>query len=380
MRKKVLIITQIYEPGFKGGGPIQSIKNLVENLSDELDIYILTSDRDLGDTTPYPGIKRNEWVEYQGAKVYYSVDSWKWIYKLRDIIQEGNFDYIYLNSFFSLKYSIYPVMLKKIGLLPNNKFIIAPRGEFSPGALKLKRNKKRIFIIFSNLARLHHNMSWHATSEIEKAHIYNNIAPLSIKIISNLTKNYTHVFPNKRIKKQGELNIIFLSRIHPKKNLKYAIKILKKIKKGQITFNVYGPIEDQEYWSTCLDEVRLLPSNITFVYHGEVENKEVSKLFTNHHLFLFPTFGENFGHVIAESLLNGCLTLTSDETPWNNMADFGAGADFPLKNESEFVDYINTMVDMDESLFEEKSKNAMNYARKILNTESVKKDYINLFS
>jgi glycosyltransferase involved in cell wall biosynthesis len=123
-----------------------------------------------------------------------------------------------------------------------------------------------------------------------------------------------------------------------------------------------------------------LTSNIQFVYHGEIENKEVSRLFSKHHLFLFPTFGENFGHVIAESLLNGCLTLTSNETPWSNMSEFGAGADYPLEDELRFIEYIKTVMDMDESLFETNSKNAITYARSKINNESIVKKYLDLFS
>ena len=35
-----------------------------------------------------------------------------------------------------------------------------------------------------------------------------------------------------------------------------------------------------------------------------------------HDLFVFPTLGENFGHVIYESLMCGTPVLVSDNTPW----------------------------------------------------------------
>jgi hypothetical protein len=36
-------------------------------------------------------------------------------------------------------------------------------------------------------------------------------------------------------------------------------------------------------------------------------------------LFLFPTLGENYGHVISEALASGCPVVISDQTPWRNL-------------------------------------------------------------
>ena len=69
MKQKVMIFTGYYLPGVKGGGPIQSIKNLVNNLSDIFDFYIVTSDRDLGDTEPYSNIKVDEWNQISNTMV-----------------------------------------------------------------------------------------------------------------------------------------------------------------------------------------------------------------------------------------------------------------------------------------------------------------------
>ena len=43
-----------YLPGFKSGGPVRTISNMVEWLGDEFDFKIITSNCDLGDTKPYP--------------------------------------------------------------------------------------------------------------------------------------------------------------------------------------------------------------------------------------------------------------------------------------------------------------------------------------
>jgi len=45
--------------------------------------------------------------------------------------------------------------------------------------------------------------------------------------------------------------------------------------------------------------------------------------------FIFPTLGENFGHVIIESLSAGCPVLCSDQTPWNDVFRAGGGSVIP---------------------------------------------------
>jgi glycosyltransferase involved in cell wall biosynthesis len=47
----------------------------------------------------------------------------------------------------------------------------------------------------------------------------------------------------------------------------------------------------------------------------------VGGIFAQHDLFVLPTRGENFGHVIIESLNVGTPVLLSDRTPWQNDTD-----------------------------------------------------------
>ncbi len=75
-KKKILLFTDWYEPGFKAGGPIQSCKNIVNTLADEFDFYIFTSDRDLGDKNPYQDIQTDTWLKLpNGAKLFYASPS-----------------------------------------------------------------------------------------------------------------------------------------------------------------------------------------------------------------------------------------------------------------------------------------------------------------
>ena len=96
--------------------------------------------------------------------------------------------------------------------------------------------------------------------------------------------------------------MVFLSRIVPMKNLLYAIEILNDSYIGSVEFNIYGLIEDREYWDKCEKAIAKLPSNIRCEYCGSVKPDESTSVFAENDVFLFPSRGENFGHVIFESL------------------------------------------------------------------------------
>ena len=58
---RIIAFTGYYVPGYKGGGAIRTIANLVHQLGDEFCFRVVTMDRDLEDVEPYFGIVANSW-------------------------------------------------------------------------------------------------------------------------------------------------------------------------------------------------------------------------------------------------------------------------------------------------------------------------------
>jgi glycosyltransferase involved in cell wall biosynthesis len=98
-------------------------------------------------------------------------------------------------------------------------------------------------------------------------------------------------------------------------------------------------------------------------YLGEVEHNSVPVIFADYDLFLFPTLGENFGHVICEALSAGCPVLISDRTPWRGLSASGAGWDIPLDDMQEFHRVLQSCVDADHESYEELRASARRYTR-----------------
>jgi glycosyltransferase involved in cell wall biosynthesis len=183
-----------------------------------------------------------------------------------------------------------------------------------------------------------------------------------------LTDNYKDLKYDKKLsKKEGELKVVFISRIHPKKNLKKAIEFLKYVE-GKIEFNIYGPLEDKKYWMECLEVIKSLPSNIEVEYKGIVSHDKVNEILKEYHIFLFPTLGENFGHVISEALIGGCPVIISDQTPWKNLEKREVGWDISLSDENRFIDAIQCCVNLNNEQYNILSKNAFEYGKKLSNS------------
>jgi glycosyltransferase involved in cell wall biosynthesis len=381
MKKKVLIMAGYYLPSVKGGGPIQSIKNLVENLGDSYEFFIIASDRDLGDSKPFSQIHLNEWINVDNAMVYYTNMNFLNWRKLKSIFITLKCDVLYLNSFFSFKDSILPVMLMYLRKISFSKIIIAPRGQFSKGAIGLNRWKKKLYIRIAKIINLYKNIHWHATANSEKEDIQGIFGKkVNVTTINNFTANYqTLEFEKKIMKTSGELKIVFISRIHVKKNLLKALEFLKSIR-GSVEFNIFGPIEDEVYWLSCMNVINNLPKNIKVSYKGTLKHNYIMDIFKSHHILLLPTLGENFGHVISEALIGGCPVIISDQTPWRNLDKFNVGWDINLHDENKFVEVIQKCVDLNESDYIKMSISAFNYAKKSSNKSTERLEYKKLFN
>lgn len=151
---------------------------------------------------------------------------------------------------------------------------------------------------------------------------------------------------SKRKSIETPLNITFLSRICPQKNLLGAIKSLCRLE-FEVEFTIYGPEEDKGYWLKCKNELENLPANIHWFYKGDVLSDEVQTRLQMHDIFLLPTRGENYGHVIFEALSVGCIPVISDQTPWHVIAEKKAGYVLPLsENMTEFVSALRELHNM----------------------------------
>jgi glycosyltransferase involved in cell wall biosynthesis len=345
--QKVLIFLSHYLPGYKSGGPLQTIKNIVDVLGDEVEFSIVTLDRDMDNEESYNDIEPCVWHKVGKSNVLYMPPELFTFFRIRKLMVEYDYDAVYLNSFFSFRFSILPILVYNFAK-PRARLILAPRGEFSPGALALKAFKKKAYIKVARLLGFFKFLIFHASTDIEKEDIRTTIGagvPVVVaKDLPNLmipSLNELHVSASNA----EVLKVCFISRIVPKKNLDYAIQVLMDCD-DSIEFEVFGLKEDPDYWNRCLSLLKKLPPNISWSYGGELYPEDVKLTFAKFDVFLFPTRGENYGHVIAEALLSGTYPIISDQTPWIELEQRDVGKTIPLAKRNSFVNEIHRWCSM----------------------------------
>ena len=339
-KKKILVFTDWFIPGFKAGGPIRSCVNLVENLNDIFDFSVITRDTDYCETTPYASVKSNEWNKTKnGLRIYYFSADQLNKKNIRAVLAGEEFDFVYMNSVFSLYFTIYPLLILK-----KNKFqhiVLAPRGMFAKNALAIKAMKKNMFLFLARCTGLFNDITFSASNYQEAGEIKKAMGVhTSVKIAANLPKKDSLKPFTSRTKISGSVKLINIARIAPEKNLKYALEVLLMVEE-KVEFDIYGPIYDRNYWEECRKLIEQMPVNIKINYKQAIENNKIPLLLPEYHFMFMPTLGENFGHIILESLSSGCPVIISDKTIWKNAPDKPVlGWDIPLDQKSLFVDTI----------------------------------------
>ncbi len=374
MNKKVLIFIDWYKPGFKAGGPIRSISNIVDHLHHKTDFYIITSNLDYLSTVPYTGIEANTWIEVDNASVKYLSKDKINFSTIKNSIKEVTPDIVYCNSLYSFYFSLSPLFISK---KRNIKTILAIRGMLSPGSLSIKNKKKRAFLTLIKTLQLFKNCTLHATSLSEYHDIQKEFSTNKIVTIQNLPEKKVMPFQNKD-KEIGELKMVSIGRISPEKNTLYALKALENVT-AKVSYDIYGPIYATEYWKKCQETINLLPSNIVVNYNGVLNHNKIDETLKKYHTLFLPSTGENFGHIIIEAMINSCIPIISDKTPWRNLEKDKIGFDIPLNDIKEYALIIDKLAIIDQENFNELSKNSHQYAFNIINDKKIIEDYHKLF-
>ena len=375
---KIAVMIDWYLPGTKAGGPVRSVYSLISLLKNHFDFYLITTNQDLGCTKDYEQIEANTFLFKDQVHYYYFSRSQLNAKNMRKVIAEISPALVYLNSFWSFNFSIQLVHLKNKGLIAA-PLLLAPRGMLGKGALGLKSIKKRSFLFISRTLGWYDKIKFHATQSQEQSDIRVVFNNAQIAVAPNI--NAGAVVQNRSEKSSGELKLFFLSRVSEVKNLHFALETLRLIPpQFKVDYTIFGNIENREYWQECEKIIATLPGNIRVAYHGELKFNEVQETICQFHSLFLPTLNENFGHSIIESLLCGCPTIISDQTPWNDLQKNNAGFALPLDNMQAFVDAIVHYAILNQSEFTEVSQAAQQYINSRINTQETIERYKNLFN
>ncbi len=364
--KKILVFCDYYLPSVKSGGGMWTVANLVERFCNRYEFHIVTRNYDSpGDTTPYTTVKTGEWNNVHKACVYYAANRDLTESTIARLVGEVDPDCVFLNSAFSTPAVKY-LMARRDKLVPDIPTILAPCGELSFGALRSKRLKKKAYLAYAKFLGLYIGVIWKASTKVEVGEIRSvfgaSIEPLIAPDLTPKSILPDFTVDQKPEKTAGAVKFVFLSRIVPKKNLKYFLELLTEIKEGKVSFDIVGPQENAAYWAECHAMIDKLPNNTEVNIVGSVSYSDGLNFLCNNHFFVLPTLNENFGYVFIESLAAGSPLLISDQTVWGEIEENNAGWAIPLENKATWIDTIKRCVAMNGEEYTAMAKSSRNYA------------------
>lgn len=362
-----MIFCDFYLPGFKSGGGMWTVVNLVDRFCDQYDFYIVTRNYDSkGDKAPFTTVKTDSWNKVGEAQVYYFADGSLSVRKAASLVAEVDPDTFFVNSALSLP--VFRLLsARKKRLIKDIPLILAPCGEMSKGALSVKPLKKKVFLSYAELIDLYKGVIWKASFDSEADEIKAMMgSDVEVMVAPDLVPraiipDYDQSWKPQKVK--GEVKFVFISRLVPKKNISYFLERLRDIRDGKVTYDIVGPLEDQAYWKQCRAIISDLPPNITVNVTGAFpDQRDALRRVCDSHFFAMPTLNENFGYVFIEGLAAGCPLLISDRTVWTDIDEKGVGWRIPLEQPEKYIDQINRCIDMDDEEFRSMSIRSRQYA------------------
>ena len=216
-----------------------------------------------------------------------------------------------------------PICLLAImaSILFKSKVLVQPKGALDSPGLSKHKTIKKIIIYF--LRKYKSKILFIYTSELEKKSFLclglNNVSRFTYYSNLNRSLKDKDFYPSPDSK---SLNIVFLSRLDPKKGLlESLLELSHNPPECILRIDIYGD-GDSEY----VDELKRIKysRNIQVSFKGWIAEKSL-EFYDNYHYFWLPTKYENFGISVLEAISFGCPILTTRESSWENIVEYNCG-------------------------------------------------------
>ena len=333
------------------GGPSNSVYLLAKELSassGSYDLSVITTDKGISEND----VALNQWLELEGFRVIYIKRNWHYgITWLKLTLAEIRFsDIVHLTSIF------YPpsIIGAIISLVLRKRIVWSVRGEFNREALSFSSRKKFLLKPILKLLGKYSRIVFHSTSIKEQREIASSFMQRESVLIPNGID-----FINAPVKTEMSKTILFLGRLHPIKAIDNAIKafVESSLPKRGFRFLIAGKgnLSYHNYLVELIGELRA-EDRVELIGHVVGESKD--KIIAESGWLILPSFSENFGNVVVESLRQCTPVIASSQTPWEDLALYQAGYHVPNSVEelSRVFDTIGELSDNDYHKF---SRNAL---------------------
>jgi glycosyltransferase involved in cell wall biosynthesis len=229
---------------------------------------------------------------------------------------------------------MFPNVYARQAAVQNNlPFVLSTHGMVESWSLNYSRVRKKLAWNLYEKQNLKQATLFHATSKIERhslqsLNLKQPIAtiPLGVKFPSVSDRINRTVLIERFPQLHNKKWLLFLSRIHPKKGLEILIKVWADLINIFPDWHLIIAGSDSiGYQVKIVKLVESLGINKYVTFTGMLVDIYREAALANADLFVLPTYSENFGIVVAESLARGVPVITTKEAPWQDLQTYRCG-------------------------------------------------------
>lgn len=122
--------------------------------------------------------------------------------------------------------------------------------------------------------------------------------------------------------KEGDLNLLFMSRIHPKKGLELLLEAMQDVEGLRLEIAGDG---EPGYIEQIKGQIAASGLSGRCTLLGPVYGEHKWELIRSSDIVVLPSHSENFGLIVAEALASGVPVLTTTGTPWQELKTASCG-------------------------------------------------------
>lgn len=293
--------------------------------------------------------------------------------EFKEIISNEKPDLVHINGIWDPQNWLFQKVAQNEGI----KVIVSPHGMLESYILKRNPFKKLFAMLLYQQRALQTADYLHATavSEMEQ------IRKLGFEVPGVVIPNGVHISEEEDgqevVFNVNHFNILFLSRIHPKKGLELLIEAVSRLKGKKIQVIIAGEGEEDYIFSLeKLIKRKKVENEVQLI--GGVYGNEKWELYKKADLFVLPTYSENFGLVITEALAAGVPVITTQGTPWMELETNNCGWWIEL-NEDNLTHTLEKAISMDPYALREMGQRGRQLVKRKYDMKVVSNAILNLY-
>jgi glycosyltransferase involved in cell wall biosynthesis len=320
---KVLHVIASMSP--RHGGPTDAIRGIIPPLAKNgVESFIVSTNDDLEDRLPVvPGVE----VDYRGARGIYFENQLRRPRMLRDYafcadfdswLQKKirNFDVVHVHALFSYLTTRAMTWAKRARV----PYICRPLGVLGSWPLRRGAFHKWLYLalVERHLVNFAAAIEYNSEQERDEAASLrlrprSEVIPLGFQPVPEVPQARED-FARRHGLTGDRVNLLFLSRLHPKKGVQRLLEACAKLPRNRFNLIIAGAGESGYVAEMQQLSERLgLGANTTWT--GFLEGTEKARAMRASDVFVLPSHSESFGIVVAEAMSAGCAAVVTPEVP-----------------------------------------------------------------